>query len=105
MGSFVEGGGQIYTCLPCFNKRELDADKKSDSELKHNPERQPQWKHQWEPKCDCDAECDIIGDRITDPHICTGESYGGRPVDRTIEIIAWYFGNMQELFQYSCEVQ
>ena len=26
MAAFVEGGGQIYTCLPCFNKRELDAD-------------------------------------------------------------------------------
>ncbi|MHC5211503.1 MAG: DsrE family protein [Planctomycetota bacterium] len=26
MTAFVEGGGKIYTCLPCFNKRELDAD-------------------------------------------------------------------------------
>ena len=24
MTRFVEAGGQIYTCLPCFNKRELD---------------------------------------------------------------------------------
>jgi predicted peroxiredoxin len=24
MSAFVEGGGKIYTCLPCFNKRELD---------------------------------------------------------------------------------
>ena len=26
MDAFVEAGGQIYACLPCFNKRELDAD-------------------------------------------------------------------------------
>lgn len=24
MGAFVEGGGKIYTCLPCFKKRDLD---------------------------------------------------------------------------------
>ncbi len=24
MRKFVEGGGQLYTCLPCFNKRGLD---------------------------------------------------------------------------------
>jgi predicted peroxiredoxin len=24
MTAFTEGGGQIYTCLPCFNKRGLD---------------------------------------------------------------------------------
>ena len=24
MTAFAEGGGQIYTCLPCFNKRGLD---------------------------------------------------------------------------------
>ena len=24
MGKFVEAGGKIYTCLPCFNKRGLD---------------------------------------------------------------------------------
>ena len=24
MDSFVAAGGKIYTCLPCFNKRELD---------------------------------------------------------------------------------
>jgi predicted peroxiredoxin len=24
MESFAEAGGQIYTCLPCFNKRDLD---------------------------------------------------------------------------------
>lgn len=24
MGRFVEAGGQIYTCLPCFAKRGLD---------------------------------------------------------------------------------
>ena len=27
MSAFVEAGGQIYTCLPCFNKRELDEKK------------------------------------------------------------------------------
>ncbi len=26
MTAFAEAGGQIYTCLPCFNKRSLDAD-------------------------------------------------------------------------------
>ena len=26
MTSFVEAGGEIYTCLPCFNKRGLDAE-------------------------------------------------------------------------------
>jgi predicted peroxiredoxin len=26
MTAFAEGGGQIYTCLPCFNKRGLDAE-------------------------------------------------------------------------------
>jgi uncharacterized protein len=26
MSAFAEAGGQIYTCLPCFNKRDLDAD-------------------------------------------------------------------------------
>lgn len=26
MSKFVEAGGQIYTCLPCFNKRGLNAD-------------------------------------------------------------------------------
>jgi len=26
MEAFVEAGGQIYTCLPCFNKRKLDAE-------------------------------------------------------------------------------
>ena len=26
MTDFAEAGGQIYTCLPCFNKRGLDAD-------------------------------------------------------------------------------
>ena len=26
MSAFAEAGGQIYTCLPCFNKRGLDAD-------------------------------------------------------------------------------
>jgi predicted peroxiredoxin len=24
MAAFAEGGGEIYVCLPCFNKRELD---------------------------------------------------------------------------------
>ena len=27
MNAFVAAGGQIYTCLPCFNKRELDAER------------------------------------------------------------------------------
>jgi len=27
MSAFAEAGGQIYTCLPCFNKRGLDADR------------------------------------------------------------------------------
>jgi len=27
MAKFVEAGGQIYTCLPCFNKRGLDQEK------------------------------------------------------------------------------
>ena len=27
MDAFAEAGGQIYTCLPCFNKRELDEKK------------------------------------------------------------------------------
>ena len=26
MTSFVEAGGEIYVCLPCFNKRGLDAE-------------------------------------------------------------------------------
>lgn len=27
MTAFAEAGGQIYACLPCFNKRELDENK------------------------------------------------------------------------------
>ncbi len=27
MGAFVEAGGKIYTCLPCFDKRALDAER------------------------------------------------------------------------------
>ena len=27
MTAFAEAGGKIYTCLPCFNKRELDAER------------------------------------------------------------------------------
>lgn len=26
MSAFTDGGGQIYVCLPCFNKRELDVE-------------------------------------------------------------------------------
>ena len=27
MSAFAEAGGKIYTCLPCFNKRDLDAER------------------------------------------------------------------------------
>jgi len=27
MTAFADAGGKIYTCLPCFNKRSLDADR------------------------------------------------------------------------------